>query len=189
MATRIGINGFGRIGRLSLRTILEMYPRELEVVAVNDLVPADVNAHLFKYDTVYGPFAAKVSATQNAITVGGKEIKVFAEKDPAQIPWDSLGVEIVIESTGFFTDATMAAAHKRGTVKKVVISAPAKNEDVTLVLGVNVAMYDPSKHHIVSTQAARRTALRLSPRSARHFHNQQGPADDDPCLYQQSGDR
>lgn len=159
MATRIGINGFGRIGRLSLRTIAMMYPGELEVVAVNDLVPADVNAHLFKYDTVYGVFPEDVRATESSINVGGAEIKVFAEKDPAQIPWDSLGVDVVIESTGFFTDATKAVAHKRGSVKKVIISAPAKNEDVTLVLGVNDAMYDPGKHHVISNASCTTNGL------------------------------
>ncbi len=159
MATRIGINGFGRIGRLSLRTILEMYPKDLEVVAVNDLVPADVNAHLFKYDTVYGPFAGPVKLTGAGITVNGKDIKVFAEKDPAKIPWDSLGVEIVLECTGLFTDATKAVAHKRGSVKKVVISAPAKNEDVTLVLGVNDAMFDPAKHHVISNASCTTNGL------------------------------
>lgn len=159
MATRIGINGFGRIGRLSLRTILERCKGEIEVVAVNDLVPADANAHLFKYDTVYGPYAGDVNASEGAITVDGKTIKVFAEKDPAAIPWDAVGAEIVIESTGLFTDATKAVAHKKGSVKKVVISAPAKNEDVTLVLGVNDAMYDPSKHHVISNASCTTNGL------------------------------
>ena len=159
MATRIGINGFGRIGRLSLRTIIERFPGDLEVVAVNDLVPADVNAHLFKYDTVYGPFAGDVSAGDGAIKVSGKEIKVFAEKDPAAIAWDSVGAQIVLESTGLFTDATKAVAHKRGSVKKVVISAPAKNEDVTIVLGVNDGMYDPKSHHVVSNASCTTNGL------------------------------
>ena len=159
MATRIGINGFGRIGRLSLRTIIERFPGDLEVVAINDLVPADVNAHLFKYDTVYGPFAGDVSAGDGAIKVSGKEIKVFAEKDPAAIAWDSVGAQIVLESTGLFTDATKAVAHKRGSVKKVVISAPAKNEDVTIVLGVNDGMYDPKSHHVVSNASCTTNGL------------------------------
>jgi glyceraldehyde 3-phosphate dehydrogenase len=159
MATRIGINGFGRIGRLSLRTILERHPGNLEVVAVNDLVPADVNAHLFKWDTVYGEFPGEVSHGENTIKVGGKEIKVFAEKDPAAIDWPGLGVEIVLECTGFFTDATKAAAHKRGSVKKVVISAPAKNEDVTIVLGVNDGMYDPKSHHVISNASCTTNGL------------------------------
>jgi glyceraldehyde 3-phosphate dehydrogenase len=159
MATRIGINGFGRIGRLSLRTILERHPGELEVVAVNDLVPADVNAHLFKYDTVYGEFPGEIGHGEGTITVRGKDVRVFAEKDPAAIDWPALGVEIVLECTGLFTDATKAAAHKRGSVKKVVISAPAKNEDVTLVLGVNEGMYDPAKHHVVSNASCTTNGL------------------------------
>ncbi|HXH61341.1 MAG TPA: type I glyceraldehyde-3-phosphate dehydrogenase, partial [Fimbriimonadaceae bacterium] len=159
MATRIGINGFGRIGRLSLRTILERHADNLEVVAVNDLVPADVNAHLFKYDTVYGEFKGDVAAKDGAISVRGKDVKVFAEPDPAQIPWDSVGAEIVIESTGRFTDATKAVAHKHGSVKKVLISAPAKNEDVTLVLGVNDEMYDPKSHHVVSNASCTTNGL------------------------------
>jgi glyceraldehyde 3-phosphate dehydrogenase len=159
MATRIGINGFGRIGRLSLRTIIERFPGDLEVVAVNDLVPADVNAHLFKYDTVYGPFAGDVSSGDGAIKVSGREIKVFAEKDPAAIAWDSVGAQIVLESTGLFTDATKAVAHKRGSVKKVVISAPAKNEDVMIVLGVNDGMYDPKNHHVVSNASCTTNGL------------------------------
>lgn len=159
MAVRVGINGFGRIGRLSLRTISALYPGEIEVVAVNDLVPSDVNAHLFKYDTVYGVFDGDVTAQDSVINVNGREVKVFAEKDPAAIPWDSVGADIIIESTGLFTDATKAAAHKRGTVKKVVISAPAKNEDVTLVLGVNDTMYDPSKHHVISNASCTTNGL------------------------------
>ena len=159
MATRIGINGFGRIGRISLRTILERHPDDLEVVAVNDLVPADVNAHLFKYDTVYGAFQGAVSHGDGAIKVCGRDIKVFAEKDPSAIPWESVGAQIVLECTGLFTDATKAAAHRRGSVKKVVISAPAKNEDVTIVLGVNDEMYDPGKHHIVSNASCTTNGL------------------------------
>ncbi len=159
MATRIGINGFGRIGRLTLRTILERHPNDLEVVAINDLVPADANAHLFKYDTVYGTFNGEVGEKEGAITVNGKTIKVFAEKDPGAIDWSSQGVDIVIESTGLFTDATKAVAHKKGSVKKVIISAPAKNEDVTIVLGVNDGMYDPSKHHIVSNASCTTNGL------------------------------
>ena len=159
MATRIGINGFGRIGRLSLRTMIDRFPGDLEVVAINDLVPADVNAHLFKYDTVYGPFEGDVSAGDGAIKVSGKEIKVFAEKDPAAIAWESVGAQIVLECTGLFTDATKAVAHKRGSVKKVVISAPAKNEDVTIVLGVNDGMYDPKSHHVVSNASCTTNGL------------------------------
>ena len=159
MATRIGINGFGRIGRLSLRTILQMYPDDLEVVAVNDLFPAPLNAHLFKYDSTYGVFDAKVESTEDSMTVDGRSIKVFSERDPAKIDWDGVGADIVLESTGFFTDATKAAAHRRGSVKKVIISAPAKNEDLTIVLGVNDEMYDPAKHHVVSNASCTTNGL------------------------------
>ena len=159
MATRIGINGFGRIGRLSLRTILERHPGDLEVVAVNDLADASTNAHLFKYDTVYGVFDGEVSAGDGVMNVGGHSIKVFSERDPGAIDWDSVGADIVLESTGFFTDATKAVAHKRGSVKKVVISAPAKNEDVTIVLGVNDEMYDPTNHHVISNASCTTNGL------------------------------
>lgn len=159
MATRIGINGFGRIGRLSLRTILERHPGDLEVVAVNDLADASTNAHLFKYDTVYGVFDGDVSFADSKMNVAGNEIKVFAERDPGAIDWNSVGVDIVLESTGFFTDATKAAAHKNGSVKKVVISAPAKNEDVTIVLGVNDEMYDPANHHVISNASCTTNGL------------------------------
>src|SRR6266853_6596070 len=148
MTTRIGINGFGRIGRQSLKAILERYPRELEVVAVNDLTDTKTNAHLLKYDSTYGRFPGEVEATADSLIVNGHTIKVLAQRDPAQIPWGELGVDIVIESTGFFTDADKAAAHLHDTVKKVIISAPAKGEDLTIVLGVNDHVYDPSKHNI-----------------------------------------
>lgn len=159
MAIRIGINGFGRIGRLSLRTILARHPEELEVVAINDLTDTRTNAHLFKYDSTYGNFAGPVDHAENAIHVNGKEIKVFAEKDPGAIAWDSAGVDVVIESTGFFTDATKAAAHRNHGVKKVIISAPAKNEDLTVVLGVNDNMYDPEKHHVISNASCTTNGL------------------------------
>lgn len=159
MAVKIGINGFGRIGRLSLRTILDLYPQELEVVAVNDLVDTRMNATLFKYDSVYGPFKGTVSHDATNIVVNGKPIKVFAERDPGAIAWDSCGVDIVLECTGLFTDATKAVAHLSRGVKKVVISAPAKNEDVTLVLGVNDGMYDPAKHHVISNASCTTNGL------------------------------
>ncbi|MFQ3587392.1 MAG: type I glyceraldehyde-3-phosphate dehydrogenase [Fimbriimonadaceae bacterium] len=159
MATKIGINGFGRIGRLSLRTIIDRYPGTFDVVAVNDLTDTKTNAHLFKYDTTYGPFKGTVEYDDSSITVNGDKMKVYAERDPGQIPWGELGCEIVIESTGLFTDATKAAAHRRDTVKKVVISAPAKNEDVTIVLGVNDDMYDPAKHHILSNASCTTNGL------------------------------
>jgi len=160
MAIRVGINGFGRIGRLSFRAIQDRYPGgEVEVVALNDLTDAKTNAHLLKYDSNYGPFKGDVTYEDKDIIVNGKKIMVFAEKDPATIPWGSEGVDVVLESTGFFTDATKAVAHKRDTVKKVVISAPAKNEDLTIVLGVNDEMYDPAKHHVISNASCTTNGL------------------------------
>ncbi|MBX3119948.1 MAG: type I glyceraldehyde-3-phosphate dehydrogenase [Fimbriimonadaceae bacterium] len=159
MAIRIGINGFGRIGRLSLRTMLARYPGEFDVVAVNDLTDTATNAYLFKYDTTYGPFDGTVEQDDSSLTVNGDKIKVFAQKDPAQIPWGDVGADIVIESTGFFTDATKAAAHREAGAKKVIISAPAKNEDVTIVLGVNDNMYDPANHHVISNASCTTNGL------------------------------
>ena len=159
MAVKVGINGFGRIGRLSLRTLLDRYPGEIDVVAINDLTDTTTNAHLFKYDTCYGPFNGSVTHSDDSITVNGDTFKVFAERDPANIPWGDLGVDIVIESTGFFTDATKAVAHKNAGAKKVIISAPAKNEDVTLVLGVNDEMYDPANHHVISNASCTTNGL------------------------------
>jgi len=159
VAIKVGINGFGRIGRLSLRAILEKYPNEIEVVALNDLVDAKTNASLFKYDSNYGIFDGEVSAEENSIVINGKKIDVFAEKDPANIPWDSKGVEVVLESTGLFTDAVKAKAHIKGSVKKVIISAPAKNEDVTIVLGVNEGDYDPKNHSIISNASCTTNCL------------------------------
>ncbi len=150
MKTRIGINGFGRIGRLTLRAMKQYHKDDLEVVAVNDLADTKTNAHLLKWDSVFGRYAGDVAAGDNAIIVDGQEIKVIQERDPAAIPWKDYGVDIVIESTGLFTDATKAVAHRSGGAKKVIISAPAKNEDVTLVLGVNEKTYDPTKHNVVS---------------------------------------
>jgi glyceraldehyde 3-phosphate dehydrogenase len=150
MATKIGINGFGRIGRLTLRALQARHKGELDVVAVNDLADTKTNAHLFKWDSVYGRYPGEVSAKEKAIVVDGKEIKVFSERDPAAIPWGKLGVDIVIESTGLFTEAAKAKAHIDGGAKKVIISAPARNEDVTVVLGVNEKDYDPKKHFIIS---------------------------------------
>lgn len=150
MATRIGINGFGRVGRLTLKAIKQHYPDELDVVAINDLADTKTNAHLLKWDTNYGRYPGKVEASGDAIVVDGKEIKAISQKDPAAIPWKDYGVDMVIESTGLFTDATKAAAHLKSGVKKVIISAPAKNEDITIVLGVNENKYDPQKHNVVS---------------------------------------
>jgi glyceraldehyde 3-phosphate dehydrogenase len=160
MAIRVGINGFGRIGRLSFRAIQARYPNgDVEVVALNDLTDAKTNAHLLKYDSNYGPFAGDVAYEGNDLVVNGKKIQVFAEKDPAAIPWDTEGVDVVVESTGFFTDATKAVAHREHGVKKVVISAPAKNEDLTIVLGVNNDMYDPAKHHVISNASCTTNGL------------------------------
>ena len=159
MATRIGINGFGRIGRLSLRTLVDRYAGQFDVVAINDLTDTLTNAHLFKYDTTYGPFKGTVSHDADSITVNGDRLQVFAETDPAKIPWRDVGAQIVLECTGRFTDANLAKAHLGSTVKKVIISAPAKNEDVTLVLGVNDAMYDPANHHVVSNASCTTNGL------------------------------
>ena len=150
MTTKIGINGFGRIGRLAFRAINQYHRGKLEVVAVNDLTDTKTNAHLLKWDSNYGLYPGKVEASEDAITVDGKKVKVISERDPGSIPWQDYGVDIVIESTGLFTDATKAAAHLQGGAKKVIISAPAKNEDVTIVLGVNEDKYDPDKHKVIS---------------------------------------
>src|SRR4249920_2324881 len=159
MATRVGINGFGRIGRQTLKAILELHPRELEVVAVNDITDTKTNAHLLKYDSTYGRFPGEVEATPDSLIVNGHTIRVLSQRDPAQIPWRDLGVEIVIESTGLFTDAAKAGAHLQGGAKKVIISAPAKGEDLTMVLGVNDAMYDPAKHNIISNASCTTNCL------------------------------
>jgi glyceraldehyde 3-phosphate dehydrogenase len=150
MATRIGINGFGRIGRQVFKAIYERYPDALEVAAVNDLTDNETNAHLLKYDSNYGIFDAAIEAVDGGIRVNEHRITVLAERDPAKIPWRDYGVEIVVESTGRFTSAEMAAAHKQGGAKKVIISAPASGEDLTIVLGVNDDKYDPARHSIIS---------------------------------------
>jgi glyceraldehyde 3-phosphate dehydrogenase len=150
MPVRVGINGFGRIGRLTLRTILERYPNDIQVVAVNDLTDTKTNAHLFKWDSTYGPFKGDVATEEQDFVVNGRKITVFAERDPVAIPWDREGVDLVVESTGLFTDATKAIAHREHGAKKILISAPAKNEDLTIVLGVNDEMYDAAKHTVVS---------------------------------------
>jgi glyceraldehyde 3-phosphate dehydrogenase len=150
MATKVGINGFGRVGRQVLKAIRDFHKGKLEIVAINDLTDPKTNAHLLKYDSNYGRFPGRVEVDGDVMRVDGDAIKVFAERDPAQIPWGSLGVEIVVESTGIFTDAQKAAAHLHDSVKKVIISAPAKNEDLTVVLGVNDRMYDPAKHRVIS---------------------------------------
>jgi len=150
MATGIGINGFGRIGRLALKAIIQRCGDKVEVVAVNDLTDARTNAHLFKYDSNYGIYPGKVEARDDRLIVDGQEIRVLAERDPGKIPWRDYGADIVIESTGLFTHASKAAAHLQGGAKKVVISAPAQEEDISIVLGVNEGQYDPAKHRIIS---------------------------------------
>lgn len=168
MATKVGINGFGRIGRQVLKAIIERYPKDLEVVAINDLFDSKTNAHLFKYDSNYGIFPGTVEIAGNDLVINGKTVKVFAEKDPGNLPWRDLGVDIVIESTGIFTDAAGdpakgkpgARVHiEKGGAKKVIISAPAKNEDLTIVLGVNEEKYDPRKHNVVSNASCTTNCL------------------------------
>jgi len=148
MAIKVGINGFGRIGRNILRTALGM--SELDFVAVNDLTDPKTLAHLLKYDSILGNLHHQIKAEADSISIDGKKIRVFAEKDPAKLDWESVGAQVVVESTGRFTDAVDARKHLRGPVKKVIISAPAKNEDVTIVMGVNESAYDPAKHHVLS---------------------------------------
>src|ERR1700723_2623737 len=157
MAIKVGINGFGRIGRNVFRTALQ--DPGLEFVAVNDLTDPKTLAHLLKYDSILGNLPNKISAGADSITVDGKTIKVFKERDPGALPWESVGAQVVIESTGHFTDANDAKKHLRGTVKKVIISAPAKNEDITLVLGVNHEKYDGAKHNIISNASCTTNCL------------------------------
>ncbi len=157
MAVKVGINGFGRIGRLVLRAALEN--PELDIVALNDLTDARTNAHLFKYDSVHGVFRGTVEAADGEIVVNGKKIKVFAEKDPKNLPWRDLGVEIVVEATGVFTDGEKASGHLTAGAKKVLITAPAKNEDITIVMGVNEHRYDPARHHIISNASCTTNCL------------------------------
>jgi len=158
MSVRVGINGFGRIGRQSLKALIERAP-DVEVVAVNDIIDVPTNALLFKHDSTYGAYPGEVSHTADSIVVDGKEIRVLQVADPAQLPWKELGVDIVIESTGRFTDADKARAHLDAGAKKVLISAPAKKEDVTIVLGVNDDAYDPAKHHIISNASCTTNCL------------------------------
>ncbi|MDX2034705.1 MAG: type I glyceraldehyde-3-phosphate dehydrogenase [Blastocatellia bacterium] len=157
MAIKVGINGFGRIGRNVLRTALG--DKDFDFVAVNDLTDTKTLAHLLKYDSILGNLDHNITATENTIKVNDDEFRVFAEKDPAKIPWDEVGAEIIIESTGRFTDKEKAAAHLRGSVKKVIISAPAKNEDITIVMGVNDGAYDAAKHHVISNASCTTNCL------------------------------
>ena len=158
MTVRVGINGFGRIGRQSLKAILERAP-SVEVVAVNDLVDTSMNALLFKHDSTYGAYPGTVDHTNDALIIDGREIKVLKERDPNALPWGDLGVDIVLESTGLFTEADKARAHLNAGARKVVISAPAKGEDITIVLGVNDDKYDPSNHHIISNASCTTNCL------------------------------
>jgi glyceraldehyde 3-phosphate dehydrogenase len=157
MAVKVGINGFGRIGRNVFRASLGN--PEIEFVAVNDLTSPKTLAHLLKYDSILGNLKNEIEAGEDYISIDGKKLKVFAQKDPALLPWDSVGAQIVVESTGHFTDATKAKAHLRGPVKKVIISAPATNEDLTVVLGVNEGKYDPAKHNVISNASCTTNCL------------------------------
>ncbi|KAA3642305.1 MAG: type I glyceraldehyde-3-phosphate dehydrogenase [Chloroflexi bacterium] len=163
MTTQVGINGFGRIGRQIIKAIKERHGDSLEVVAINDLYPPETNAHLFKYDTNYGIYDGTVEVKDGNLVIDGDTVKVFAERDPGDLPWSDLGVDVVIEATGIFRDATSdpgAGTHiSKGGAKKVIISAPAKNEDLTVVLGVNDDMYDASKHHIISNASCTTNCL------------------------------
>ncbi len=156
---RIGINGFGRIGRNFTKAIVERHP-EIEIAAVNDLIDAKQCAHLFKYDSNYGTYEGNVEAQDGGLRIDRQKIRVFAERDPAKLPWKDLGVDVVIESTGLFTDAAKARAHMdSGGAKKVIISAPAQGEDITIVLGVNADRYDPAKHHVISNASCTTNCL------------------------------
>ncbi len=159
MAIRVGINGFGRIGRQVLRAAKQAGLTDIDFVAVNDLTDTRTLAHLFKYDSVHREYQGEVTAGSNSITVDGDEIKIFAEKDPANLPWKDLGVDIVLESTGRFTDASKAHAHITAGAKKVIISSPAKDEHITIVMGVNHTKYDPAAHHIISNASCTTNCL------------------------------
>jgi glyceraldehyde 3-phosphate dehydrogenase len=159
MAIRVGINGFGRIGRNVVRAARAMGAKEIDFVAVNDITDTATLAHLLKYDSVHGRFPGDVAAEKDAIVVGGDAMRVLAEKDPSKLPWKELGVDVVLESTGRFTDRDQAALHLQGGAKKVIISAPAKKEDITVVYGVNHEAYDPARHHIVSNASCTTNCL------------------------------
>ena len=159
MAARVAINGFGRIGRLCLRSMLERHKGRLNVVAVNDMSDLATNAHLFQYDSTYGAFPGKLEIGEGMLKVNGWDIAVLSQKDPSRLPWKNLGVDIVIESTGVFTEAAKVRAHLDAGARKVIITAPAKDEDITVVLGVNESAYDPKKHHIVSNASCTTNCL------------------------------
>jgi glyceraldehyde 3-phosphate dehydrogenase len=159
MATRVGINGFGRVGRQVYKAIMDLYPEELEVVAVNDITDAPTLAHLLRYDSVYGAFEGEVEVTETGLLVEGVELRVLAEREPGKLPWRDMGVDIVVESTGRFTEADKARGHIEAGAQKVIISAPAKGEDITIVLGVNEGNYDPEKHNIISNASCTTNCL------------------------------
>ncbi len=159
MATSIGINGFGRIGRLVLRTLLQRYKKELVVVAINDMADLKTNAHLFRYDSTYGIYPGKIELRDGVMKVDGRNISVLSQKEPARLPWKQLGVDLVIEATGVFTDGVQVRAHLDAGAKKVIITAPATHEDITLVLGVNDKDYNPRRHHIVSNASCTTNCL------------------------------
>jgi glyceraldehyde 3-phosphate dehydrogenase len=159
MAARVAINGFGRIGRLGLRAMLERHKQELNVIAINDMADLAINAHLFRYDSNYGIFPGRVEVGEGVLRIDGRNIAVLNQKDPARLPWRQLNVDIVIESTGVFTDAAQVRAHLEAGAKKVIITAPAKDEDITVVLGVNDSAYNPRKHHIVSNASCTTNCL------------------------------
>ena len=159
MAIRVGINGFGRIGRNVVRAAQAMGAKEIDFVAVNDITSTATLAHLLKYDSVHGRFPGDVVAEKDAIIVNGDAMRVLAEKDPAKLPWKELGVDVVLESTGRFTESSQAALHLQGGARKVIISAPGKNEDITLVYGVNHEAYDPAKHNIISNASCTTNCL------------------------------
>jgi glyceraldehyde 3-phosphate dehydrogenase len=159
MTARVAINGFGRIGRLSLRAMLERHHKELTVVAINDMADVETNAHLFKYDSTYGTFAGKVEVGEGGLLVNGWRIAAFNQHEPANLPWRQLEVDVVVESTGVFTDGAKAGRHLEAGAKKVIISAPATNEDITVVLGVNDSAYDPRRHRIVSNASCTTNCL------------------------------
>jgi glyceraldehyde 3-phosphate dehydrogenase len=159
MAARVAINGFGRIGRLGLRAMLERHKQELNVVAINDMADLATNAHLFRYDSNYGIFPGQVEVGEGVLRIDGRNIVVLNQKDPARLPWRQLNVDIVIESTGVFTDAAQVRAHLEAGAKKVIITAPAKDEDITIVLGVNDSAYNPRKHHIISNASCTTNCL------------------------------
>lgn len=159
MTARVAINGFGRIGRLTLRTILERHKTNLTIVAINDMADLQTNAHLFRYDSTYGIFPGKVEVGEGILKIDGQNISTINQKDPSRLPWRQLNVDIVIESTGVFTDAAQVRAHLEAGAKKVIITAPAKDEDITIVLGVNDSAYNPRKHHIVSNASCTTNCL------------------------------